>query len=270
METATYRWDLMPEHRVEHGLGSIQFTLGMVVLFIAVFIAEWMEKNLAPLQAFPWRLGNFESWRLVTSTVLHGSILHVVFNTIWFLRFNQAIERWLGPWMAVALYAVFAVGSGAPQAVFAGGGGGLGAIGASGVVYGLFGFLWVCRRRYDIAAEAVPPQVVQIMLGWIVVCAVVNFFGGNIGNTAHIFGLLFGWLLGQIVVARHHIRPRLIAGTAALWLLLLSLTWLPVWQRTLKHIPVIRSQYSMVEDPRDDWESIDERRFGVIPVRRAF
>jgi membrane associated rhomboid family serine protease len=257
----------MTWQETDDGPGAIQFTLGMMVLFVAVFMAELAGKNLAPLQAFPWRLGDGEIWRLGTSTVLHASLMHVGFNAIMFFRFSQAIERWLGPWVAVGLYLFFAVGAGAPQAIF--GGNSIGAIGASGVVYGQFGFLWVCRRRYDIAAAAVPPQYVSTMLGWLVVCAVVNQFGGNIANLAHLGGLFFGWLVGQIVIASPKTRWPLTAATGLVWVMLAGLTWLPVWGNTLGRVPWVGDRYGFADLPQYEWQKA-ELEYGVINGGRVF
>src|SRR5688572_18263907 len=87
------------------------FTYAMMAVFIAVFGAQITHANLAMLHVFPWRVGSGEVWRLVTSTAMHGSILHFVFNMAWFIRFSTAIERWLGPWIAMAMYLLFALGS---------------------------------------------------------------------------------------------------------------------------------------------------------------
>lgn len=236
------------------GIESVQFTMAMLAVYVAVFGAQFTGANLAVLQLFPWRLGHGEIWRLVTCTLLHGSIIHFAFNMIWFFRFSQAIERWLGPWIALGMYVLFAIGSGAAQAL---GSGGM-AIGASGVVYGMFGFLWVTRRRYDIAAEAVPQQVVQTMLGWLVICVLINHFGGNIANTAHVFGLIFGYLIGYVVVARRRWRIPVVLGTAVLWLALLSLTYRPIWERTLFHMPYLKQQYMWVLMDESQWQEAED------------
>jgi GlpG protein len=247
------------------GIGVIQFTMAMLAVYIAVFLAEVTQTNLAVLQAFPWRLGHGETWRLLTGTALHGGLLHFGFNIMWFFRFSQAIERWLGPWAALGMYVFFAAGAGAPQAVFSEGF----AIGASGVVYGLFGFLWVCRRRYDIAAEIITPPVVQTMIGWLIICAVINRFGGNIANIAHLFGLVFGCLLGLIVVATRRTRWPLIAATALLWAQLVSLTLKPVWEQVIRPVPVINSAYRFVELDEAIWQAM-ENAHGKIDAARVW
>jgi hypothetical protein len=118
-----------------------------------------------------------------------------------------------------------------------------GVVGASGVIYGLFGFLWVMSRRRDDAAEVVTPHLVQTMLAWLVICFLVNMFGGSIGNTAHAVGLAFGWVAGQVFVARKRYRLPIAAGALAGWVLVLGLTYRPVWERTLAHLPLFGGWY---------------------------
>ena len=251
----------MPYQETDDGIGAIQFTMAILAVCAAVFIAEMTDTNIAMLQVFPWRLGHGEVWRLLTSTLLHGSIIHFLFNMALFYRFSQAIERWLGPWLAMGLYVFLAVGAGAPQAVFSRGA----AIGASGVVYGLFGLLWVCRRRYDIAAETVTPHVIQTMLAWLGICVVLNMYGGNIANLAHVFGLLFGWLVGQIVVATRRTRVPLIAGTVILWCLLLSFTYAPVWKTVIRPLWWVGKQYQLSALPQSGWAEEEEKWERIHP-----
>ena len=214
------------------------FTYAMMAVFVAVFAAQVTGANLNQLYAYPWRLAQGELWRLITASTLHGGLLHFGFNMVMFLRFSTTIERWLGPWVTMFMYVALALGSGAPQAIEGGH-----AIGASGVVYGFFGFLWVVRRRYDIAAEAVTPQVIQAALVWLVICFVINAFGGNIANTAHIAGLLFGWLIGQAVIATRILRWPIAIGALLLWCVAVALPWRPVWERSLAHVPLVRNGY---------------------------
>jgi membrane associated rhomboid family serine protease len=215
------------------------FTYAMLAVFLAFFGAEFTHADLSAFYAYPWRIADGQLWRLLTATFLHGSLLHIAFNAALFLRFSTVVDDWLGPWVALLLYAFFATASNAAQILLSPGS----VIGASGVVYGLFGFLWVMARRHDGAAEAANPSIVQTMLGWLAICFVVNQLGGHIANTAHIVGLALGWLLGQTVVARRKHRIPLALATFAAWALPLVLTQRPVWEHTLAHVPVLRTTY---------------------------
>ena len=253
--------------------GPPLFTYAMMAVFIAFFAAQFTQADLAHFYAFPWRVAHGELWRLLTSTFLHGSVMHILFNVVMFLRFSYVIDNWLGPWAALALYVVSASAAGAAQVLA--GTNGLGAIGASGVVYGFFGFLWVMSRRRDDAALAANQQIVQTMLGWLVVCAVVNFFGGAIGNAAHVWGLLVGWLAGQTFVARKKWRIPFAAATVAAWVLPIVLCLYPVWTRTfgrierLKPLTLITVEPELWQHPNGIERHANEMRPGLIGTERT-
>jgi membrane associated rhomboid family serine protease len=232
----------------------------MLAVFLAFFGAEFTRADLSAFYAYPWRVADGQLWRLVTATFLHGSLLHIAFNAAMFLRFSTVVDDWLGPWAALLLYAFVATASNAAQLLVSSGPGG--AIGASGVVYGLFGFLWVMARRHDGAAEAANASVVQGMLGWLAVCFVVNQLGGHIANTAHIVGLALGWLVGQTVVARRKWRIPMALATLAAWALPLVLSQRPVWEHTLAHVPGLGNAYwaDAPAEVREAFENPDRPR----------
>jgi membrane associated rhomboid family serine protease len=231
--------------RYEEDDGFPMFTFAMMAVLIAFFAAQFKGFDLTKFYEYPWRVADGQAWRLVTSTFLHGSVIHILFNLSLFFRLSRVVDNWLGPWAAMLLYSACAVSSGAAQLLVSP----VGAIGASGVVYGFFGFLWVMSRRRDDAAEAVTRHTIETMLGWLGVCAVVNLFGGSIGNTAHIWGLLVGWMVGQCFVARRKVRPWMIVATAAVWALPVVLVQRPVWEATLGRVPFVNRGYGLNASP---------------------
>ncbi len=244
--------------------GPPLFTYATIATYLAVFAAQCVGAGgIDQLEAWPWLLGRGQTWRLMTQTLMHVSVLHLVFNLIMFFRFSLVIENWLGPWVALLLYVFFAAGSSAAQDLissvaregfskyF------VQTMGASGVVYGLFAFLWVMRRRRDDAALVANAQTSQAMFAWLAVCFVINLMGGHIGNTAHIVGGILGWMLGQAVVARRAHRIPIFAGAGALCGMLVVLTLQPVWQRTLAHVPVLRDRYYPHDPPAEVRESYE-------------
>jgi GlpG protein len=62
--------------------------------------------------------------------------------------------------------------------------------GMSGVLYGLFGFVWIRMVRQPQEGFWISQQSINIMLVWLLLC----FTGlmGNIANWAHLFGLFSG------------------------------------------------------------------------------
>ena len=241
------------------------FTYAMMAVFIAFFAAQYKAFDLTRFRSFPWRVADGEVWRLLTCTFLHGSIFHILFNTTLFFRFSSVIDQWLGPWGALLAYGLFASSSNAMQLLVSGGNS---VIGASGVVYGLFGLLWVMSRRRDDAADAANKYMVETMLIWLGICAVVNLFGGHIGNAAHIWGLLVGWLAGQALVARRKYKPLMIALFVVAWALPIALTQRPIWERTMAHLPSLGQGYerAIPVEARKAYEDPDrQQRPGTFP-----
>jgi len=251
----------------EHHAEPPMFTYAALAAFIAFFGAEYRHFDLSKFQAYPWRVADGELWRLVTCTFLHAGLLHIVFNLALFLRFSTVIDNWLGPWAALFLYVFVASSSTAAQLLVSP----VGMVGASGVVYGLFGFLWVFARRRDDAAEVANMQIVQAMLAWLGICAVINYFGGNIGNTAHAYGLLLGWLCGKTFVAMRKNRIPLALLTLAVWAIPMIFIQRPVWNRTLAHVRPFNTWYPNEISPeaRQFYEDpINDPDVGLFSSRR--
>jgi GlpG protein len=139
-----------------------------------------------------------EYWRLFTPTLLHFSVLHIVFNTLWIWDIGRRIERQLGSIIWSVGVLIIAVMSNVLQYEISGYPlfGGL-----SGVVYGVIGFAWLLpllNKRWPIIISK------QLMIFFIVWLAVgytpfPEMLGlGSIANTAHSIGLLTGLVLGVV------------------------------------------------------------------------
>lgn len=149
----------------------------------------------------PEKVADGELWRLVTTTLVHGGVLHALFNLFWLYRFGPSLEGWMGPARYTGYLLALAAGSSGASLFLEGP-----AIGLSGIVYGLLGTLWALRKRKDFAAELLSPQVLQVLLIWLVICAATGgSFGANIANVAHISGLALGWTLGAATLDRRRI-----------------------------------------------------------------
>jgi GlpG protein len=62
--------------------------------------------------------------------------------------------------------------------------------GMSGVVYGLFGYIWVKSRFEPQIGLSMPPSTVAWLIGWFFLCYTPLL--GNVANTAHLVGLIVG------------------------------------------------------------------------------
>jgi rhomboid protease GluP len=151
-----------------------------------------------------------EYWRFLTPIVLHGSLIHLGFNSYALYALGPETERVFGTGRFLALY------------VLAGFAGTIASyarsdnlsIGASGAIFGLIGALaaFFYGARSMIGAEASRQQVTQL-----ITMAALNIFIGlsvqTIDNAAHIGGMIVGALAGFALAPRYRIDDRLYPPT---------------------------------------------------------
>jgi GlpG protein len=147
-----------------------------------------------------------EYWRLFTPVLLHGSILHILFNMAWVWILLPPIEARLPKWKILLLLLLLGVLPNLAQYFISG----PYFLGFSGIVVGLVGFIWV---RQKIAPwEGYPLQKVVVIFVIVYIAALFGLeifsliqnvvskqpLSANIANTAHIVGGLVGALLGSL------------------------------------------------------------------------
>ncbi|WP_158554649.1 rhomboid family intramembrane serine protease [Methylovirgula sp. 4M-Z18] len=139
-------------------------------------------------------------WRLITPIFLHFSLMHIVFNMIWFYDLGGQIEKRIGYVMYLVLVLVIAIASNLLQYVLEGPSFG----GMSGVVYGLFGYMFMRIRAEGPGVYFLLRNNVFIMFGWFVLCWTGLL--GPVANWAHTGGLALGMLLGWIGYGAPRVR----------------------------------------------------------------
>lgn len=137
-------------------------------------------------------------WRLFTPIFIHFGIFHILFNMWWLRDLGTFVERRQSSWLLLVMVAVIAGVSNTAQFLvrsspYFGG--------MSGVVYGLFAYIWI-RGRYDPqSGYAVSKQTVYWMIGFYVLCWTGLI--GNIANVAHTAGLVVGAVWGWLAAGGH-------------------------------------------------------------------
>lgn len=129
-------------------------------------------------------------WRLITPIFLHANAMHLLFNMLWLIDLGGTIERRKKAWFLGLLALASAVFPNLAQYFWAG----PAFLGMSGVVYGLFGYVWMKDRYAPDEGLALNPHTSFYMLAWLVVC--MTGWLGPIANTAHVGGLVVGVLFG--------------------------------------------------------------------------
>lgn len=150
-------------------------------------------------QAWAWLdLPLREPWRLVTPVLMHFHPLHIAFNMLWLHELGRTIESAHGSRYLAVFVVICAVISNVAQYEithrpnFAG---------MSGVVYGLFGLVWLRGRLDPWIGYGLSTATTQLMLIWLALGFIGNF---GIANYCHLFGLLVGvcWAYGANKLSR--------------------------------------------------------------------
>jgi len=186
--------------------GILLSVLGAAIVMFDTGL-EWLHwLTFTDFRALPGGRLAFESvsatyargqyWRLLTPVFLHFGVLHLAFNMLWLWELGRRIERARGSLTLLALLALTGAGGNIAQYLFDGG---VMFGGMSGVIYGLLGYAWVWNRFSGAPGLVLPPGLMAVMLGWLVLCmsGLVEAIGfGAIANAAHGAGLALGALLG--------------------------------------------------------------------------
>jgi GlpG protein len=132
-----------------------------------------------------------QPWRLVTPIFLHFGFLHILFNMLMLLQLGTIVEMARGPWRYLLFVLAIAIPSNLAQYYWNGPMFG----GMSGVLYGLFGYVWMKSRYEPASGFYVTPNTVTWMVGWFLLC----LFGviGHVANAAHAAGFAAGIILGR-------------------------------------------------------------------------
>ncbi|MGA3181350.1 MAG: rhomboid family intramembrane serine protease [Verrucomicrobiota bacterium] len=171
----------------------------LTIILIGICVAVALLLGLPPKTPLLWlsskssslpEIHQGEVWRLITPIFIHMSIFHILFNMLWLKDLGSMIESRQGSFKLFLLVLVIGIGSNLGQNLVGGPMFG----GMSGVLYGLFGYIWL-RGKFDPASGLrLLPSTVVMMLGWFVLCVagVIPY----VANGAHGFGLGMGMIWG--------------------------------------------------------------------------
>lgn len=209
-------------------------TLGLVIISVILTLASNFGADSSPvtqaLSIASYTLeGNMvrwhylkdiergEVWRLVTPIFLHLDVMHLVFNMMALLALGMRVEASRGAIRFLAIVLVLAIVSnvaeyyltwsflGGPKLTWTTPNPRFG--GMSGVLYGLFGYLWMKGRYQPELGLYAPREMVVILMGWFVLCALEVI--PRVANIAHAAGLLAGIVIGvmPLLWKRRRVEP---------------------------------------------------------------
>ena len=174
--------------------------------FYAIF-TNWGERKelLKPRLFSDIREG--EVWRVVTPTILHVDFLHFLFNMLWLWLLGRMVEKNMHFLSYLIFVLVVAVITNTLQYLMTG----PFFMGFSGVVSAMAGYIWVRKKKAP--WEIYPVDFATLIFLWIFIFGmlalqIVAFFLEilhivsfplNIANTAHVSGVILGFLFGRVV-----------------------------------------------------------------------
>ncbi|MBN1359903.1 MAG: rhomboid family intramembrane serine protease [Sedimentisphaerales bacterium] len=190
------------------GLGVL--TVGLIAISVLVSIITYTSETDRIIQLLSIskyssppglpEIRHGQVWRLFTPMFIHFGIIHLLFNMLWLRDLGSMIESRKGIWMLLALVLVLAATSNVGQYLHTGPNFG----GMSGVVYGLLGYVWMQGRYNPSAGLSLHPQTVTMMIIWFFLC--LTGLVGNIANTAHavgaVFGIAWGFVAAKLATSR--------------------------------------------------------------------
>ncbi|MDN7243384.1 rhomboid family intramembrane serine protease [Planococcus sp. N028] len=166
----------------------------LIAISVLIHILTWLPGIGSQLFLFGFGYNLYiaqgEWWRFITPVFLHGGFMHLLFNMFSLFLFGPELERLTGKVRFITIYLLAGFfGSAATYFLQPLDYSHVGASGAIFGIFGAFGALLYYGRR-------VLPQLRQIILPIIVISIVMTFLTPNVNATAHIAGLLTGFLIG--------------------------------------------------------------------------
>ena len=194
-------------------LAEIRMTQAAILFGVGGDEERWLiDKALTSLGALRSRhVFAGEYWRLLSAALLHGSLIHILFNTIAISQLAPPIEQETRTWPFVVLVTVTQLGAAVASLVYyplvyAAP---TYSVGASGVAFGLIGFGLAYTHRQTGASP-----LRDIYFKWAIYGLLFGIMAGA-DNAAHVGGLAVGAILGATM-------PREAGGArlATVWALL--------------------------------------------------
>lgn len=204
-ESATY-----PKSKISFAGRTAPLTLGLIFLgFVGAALAAfgpdfirlftfWDPSRILflPFIDFdPWiDISNGQFWRLITPVFLHFGPVHIIFNALWIWYLGTVVEFNQGRWALLFLTLIIGGVSNAAQAFVSEGiiFGGL-----SGVVHGLFAYVWL-YGFLNPDSKVQLPTILFVIITVLMLLSPTGIFdiivGGEIADTVHISGYICGAL----------------------------------------------------------------------------
>ena len=189
-----WTWGLVVVLLGVHGLtGLMEWSRGYESLFDALVMDRSMRMRVAVGGQLDLNITQGELFRFVSSTVLHGDMLHVLVNVLALFGLGRIVEPLIGGRRFFTVFSLGAVGA-SIGSYFSGV---LQSDGASAGAFALLGFAVLIGLRYrhewDEESRRIMGPILQIFVGLNLVLSLVLPFVDGLG---HVYGLMLGLAMG--------------------------------------------------------------------------
>ncbi|WP_392551252.1 rhomboid family intramembrane serine protease GlpG [Orbus wheelerorum] len=169
------------------GVITLIITIVCIALYGLLFI--FGPTQILTYLGYPLPGQQAQLWRYITPIFIHFSLLHIVFNIMWWWYLGGMIEHLKGRFKLIEITVISGLLSNYAQASISGPDFG----GLSGVVYALMGYVWLYGETRPSSGLRFERAMIIIIIVWLL----AGFTGilGPIANTAHLVGLIVGLLL---------------------------------------------------------------------------
>ncbi|MCM3125664.1 rhomboid family intramembrane serine protease [Mesobacillus sp. AQ2] len=161
---------------------------------LPIFPSKYLFERLAGVNLY---VVNGEYWRIVTPIFMHAGFAHMLFNSFSLVLFGPALEQLLGRTKFILVYLVTGIAANLatlllePLTYTH--------VGSSGAIFGLFGFyISIIMFRKAMMSRENSQTIMTIAI----IAVIMTFVQSNINITAHIFGMLSGFLIGAAAYRR--------------------------------------------------------------------
>ena len=211
-EAAAEQAELAEAARFETELENKQPRLLVVPVLAAINVLVWVLFSMAGdewvgadsqlLIAWGSNAGQFtldgQWWRMLSATILHAGVAHLLSNMIALLDFGSRCERFYGSRAFLALYLLSALAGSAVSLMWSPLGN---SVGASGAIMGVLGaaLVYTLDGRNDVPVSIFKQHATSLGI-FLFYTVMIAINGGNIDHAAHFGGLVMGIIAGIILL----------------------------------------------------------------------
>jgi len=157
---------------------------------LPIFPNQWFFELFSGINLF---IMQGEIWRIVTPIFMHNGFSHFLFNSFSLVIFGPALEKMIGSIRFTIVYLVTGISANIatfflePLTYIH--------VGSSGAIFGIFGYYIgiLVKRKHMMSKENK-----QLLITITVISIIMTFVQPQINVTAHLFGLISGFLISVI------------------------------------------------------------------------